>query len=121
MPIGMLRKKNHRHDAYSVSKPATNGPSADPIRPTPDQIPSACARSSGGNALFTTETEVAKMVPPPTPWSTRAPMRKMSLSATMHSAEPTTNTTTPARTTLRRPRMSASRPTGIMMATNASR
>ena len=47
IPMGMLSRKNHRHDAYSVRMPATNGPSAEPMRPTPDQMPSALARSLG--------------------------------------------------------------------------
>ena len=47
----MLRKKNHRHDAYWVRIPATNGPMAEPARPTPDQIPSAFARSSGAERV----------------------------------------------------------------------
>ena len=67
MPIGTLRKKNHRHDANSVRMPARKGPSAEPARPTPDQMPSALARSSGSKALFTIETDTVKMIPPPTP------------------------------------------------------
>src|SRR5439155_281348 len=34
----MFRKKNHRHDAYWVRIPATNGPMAEPVSPKKSSV-----------------------------------------------------------------------------------
>src|SRR6266540_7078061 len=98
-----------------------NGPSADPASPTPDQMPRAFARSSGSKALFTIETDTVKMIPPPTPCTIRAAMRKRMVGAPAHAAEAPTNRTMPMSAILRRPKMSAKRPMAIIGDTNASR
>src|SRR5207248_10516921 len=46
MPTGMLMKKNRRHETVWVNNPATNGPTAEPMQPMPDQMPMADERSS---------------------------------------------------------------------------
>jgi hypothetical protein len=84
-------------------------------------MPSALARSSCGNALFTIDTETVKIAPPPMPCTTRAQIRKMSVGAAPQPIEPTTKSTTPPSAILRRPTMSARRPKAIIGDTNASR
>ncbi len=120
-PIGTFKKKNHRHDASWVSNPATIGPTAEPTSPTPDHMPRALARSSGGNALFTIDSDVVKITPAPRPWTRRAAIRKMSLVANPQAIDPPTNSTMPHNATFRRPTMSARRPTATIGDTNARR
>ena len=121
MPTGTLMKKNSRHDTAWVRTPATNGPMAEPVAPMPDQMPMAAARLSAGKALLTTERAVANIVPPPTPCTRRATMSWAGLWANPHTADAKTKITIPERKTLRRPTMSASRPTAMIGAAKARR
>ena len=74
-----------------MSTPATIGPIAEPTSPTPDQIPDALARSSGGKASFTIDSDVVKIVPPPSPCTRRATIRNVALDAKPQRIDPTTN------------------------------
>src|SRR4051812_27078777 len=47
--MGRLMKNTGRHDRPSTSQPPTKGPTAPAAAPSPDQAPTALARSSGWN------------------------------------------------------------------------
>ncbi|MEQ9094617.1 MAG: MFS transporter, partial [Miltoncostaeaceae bacterium] len=56
---------------------------------------------------------VAASIPPPTPWTRRETMSTSGPVARPAPSDPSANTSTPSRHTLRRPHWSARRPTGI--------
>ncbi len=118
--IGMFTKKNHRQDTSSVSTPPIRGPTADPIVPMELQTPMPSARCSSGKALVTIDSELAKDMAAPRPWTARAVISHASVWATPPSAEAIANRTVPKSRTFRRPTRSPRRPTAISGAAKPS-
>ena len=71
--------------------------------------------------MLTIDSEAAKNAAAPKPWKTRAAISHQSACANPEAAEPTMNTVVPISSTLRRPKISASRPAATDGAARASR
>jgi len=80
----------------------------------------AAWRRSSGNALVSAAIPTGKLMAAPTPCSTRKRMTMPAESDRAAASDVTPNTATPASRTRLRPRMSPSRPPGIMNAPTAS-
>jgi hypothetical protein len=117
---GALRRKSHRHDSAVATKPATSGPTAEPIAPVALQMPIAVPRRSGGNASLTIDSEVAVTNAAPSPCTARAAINTPVPGARPAISEPTANTAAPMVITRRRPNRSPSRPAATSGAASAS-
>ena len=103
-------KKIARQVTSSVSQPPTSGPSASAIAETPAQVPIALPRSAGGKALVMIESVAGIISAAPTPCSARDGDQPALGGREADRRRATAKTTTPIRKTLRRPKMSPSRP-----------
>ena len=113
-------KKIARQVTSSVSQPPTSGPSASAIADTPAHVPMALPRSWGGNALVMIDSVAGIISAAPTPWTAREATSQCSEGAKPIVAEAAAKTTTPIRKTVRRPKMSPSRPPVTSRTANAS-
>ena len=110
MPSGTLTRKIQRQSAASVSTPPITGPSTALSPMTGPKSPNAFCSSSAGKA--------ARMMPKPwgiisaanAPWTRRKAISISVDCAAPHSAEAMVKPATPSRKSLRRPKMSPSRP-----------
>ena len=68
-------------DRSRRSAPPTSGPIASAIAETPAQMPIAWPRSRGGNVAVMIESDAGFISAAPTPWTTRAPIRKPAFGA----------------------------------------
>jgi len=107
---GRLMKKIARQLTSSVSQPPSSGPSARAMALTPAQVPIARPRSAGGNVLVMIDSVPGIISAAPRPWTAREATSQPSVGAKPIVADAAANTTTPIRKTLRRPKMSPSRP-----------
>src|SRR4051794_8851984 len=107
---GRLMKKIARQLTYSVSQPPSSGPSARAIADTPAHVPIARPRSAGGNVLVMIDSVPGIISAAPRPWTARDATSQPSEGAKPIVALAAAKTTTPIRKTLRRPKMSPSRP-----------
>lgn len=87
-----------------------NGPTAAATPPSPDQAPTARARSSGWKTAWISASEPGVSSAPPTPWSARAAISTPASGARPHSSEAAANHTTPITKTRRRPKRSPRAP-----------
>ena len=92
-----------------------------PIEEMAAQIPTAVAWRSGGKALDAIARLSANIADPPRPWISRAPISISSPVESAATTAPMAKTTTPPMNTLRRPRMSPSRPQVITVAASIRR
>ena len=76
----------------------------------PAQMPIAVPRCSGGKVAVMIERLAGLISAPPTPWTARAPIRKLMFWARPHATEAATNSTRPMMNTFFRPNRSASLP-----------
>src|SRR3954447_4998109 len=77
IPIGTLTKKIDCQLICSVSTPPTSGPMATAAPMVAPQMPNAVPRSGPLNALAMSDSEVANIAAPPTPWRPRAKIRSV--------------------------------------------
>ena len=109
-PIGRLIRKTARHEIAPTRKPPTSGPTALATPLSPDQIPIARARCAGRMQVSISARLPGVMSAAPTPWTSRAPIRKPIVGAAAQRPEATENTAMPARKILTRPKRSPSEP-----------
>jgi len=76
MPTGTLMKKIQLQLICWVITPPTSGPIASAIADVPAQIPIAIPRWRGGKVAVMIESVAGFISAEPTPWATRAPIRK---------------------------------------------
>jgi hypothetical protein len=107
---GRLMRNTHRHPGPSMSQPPTNGPAAEATPASPDQAPTARARSSGANDAWMSAKDPGVSSAPPMPCRMRAATSQPIVGASAHSSEAAANHTTPIRNTRRRPYRSPSAP-----------
>ncbi len=100
---GRLIRKTQRQPGPSTSQPPTNGPTAAATPPSPDQAPTAAARSSGWKTDWISASEPGVRSAPPTPCRARAAMSTPAPGAIPHSSDARANHTTPMTKTFRRP------------------
>jgi hypothetical protein len=110
MPTGRLRKNAQRQDRFVVSQPPSSGPMAAIPPITAPQIPKAIARSRPRKLSLRIDCVAGRIIAPPRPWTSRAPMSISPLLATPATMEASTNRTRPPRYNARRPRTSPIRP-----------
>ena len=107
---GRLMKKIDCHETCSTRKPPTTGPIASASAETPAHVPIALPRSCGGKAFVMIDRVAGIMNAAPTPWRARPATSHAWLCEKPMNALEAANNTTPKRKTLRRPKMSPSRP-----------
>ena len=76
IPTGTLMKKIQLQLICSVRMPPISGPIASAIAETPTQMPIAVPRWRGGKVATMIESVAGFISAAPTPWTTRAPIRK---------------------------------------------
>ena len=116
---GMLIRKTARH-VHSTSHPPRNGPTAPATPPSPDQAPTAAARSGPWN-----EAEIRARLPgvssaPPMPCSARAAIRTSTVGARPQASDASANHATPMRKIRLRPKWSPSAPPSRISDASAS-
>ena len=72
---------------FSMITPPTSGPIASASADTPAQIPIAVPRCFGGKVAVMIESVAGFISAAPTPWTTRAPIRKPRSSASPQASE----------------------------------
>ncbi|CAM5711546.1 hypothetical protein SMICM304S_03398 [Streptomyces microflavus] len=107
---GRFSRNTHRQPGPSTSHPPTNGPTAAPTPPNPDQSPTARARSSGWKLAWMSARDPGVSSAPPTPCRARAAMRTPAFGAIPQRSEASANHTIPTTNTRRRPYRSPSAP-----------
>jgi hypothetical protein len=107
-PIGTLSQKIHCQATPSAIAPPTTGPamSASPVRPL--KMPSAFARSCGGNVALRSAIASGTTSAPPTPCAARAAISHSIVGASAHAADAATKSPRPTANIRRRPRRSPS-------------
>ena len=110
MPTGTLMKKIQLQLICSVRMPPISGPIASAIADTPTQMPIAVPRWRGGKVATMIESVAGFISAAPTPWTTRAPIRKPAPVARPHAREEAVKIARPTMKIRRRPYMSASLP-----------
>ena len=80
MPIGTLMRKAQCHEAFVVSQPPTSGPRAAMPPIVPPQTAKATARDLPTNTALMTDSELGRIMAPPTPWRARAAIRVVDVS-----------------------------------------
>ncbi len=113
-PTGTFTQKIERQPTDSTSAPPSTGPSA-MLRPTvAPHTPIACARSRGSvNTLRMIDIATGLSIEPPTACIIRKATSAPSDDATLHSSEPSVNSTSPSEKTRRLPSRSAVEPDSI--------
>jgi hypothetical protein len=95
--------KIQRHDAIAKSSPPASGPSTPAIPPHAVHVPIAPPRSSAGNVLTITASELGTSSAPATPWTIRAATSTPIVGAAAQIAEATPKPPTPIAKILRSP------------------
>ncbi len=122
IPMGMFTKKIQCQSIDCVITPPASRPTEPPAEATNAYTPIALACSRGsGNIVTIIPRITAEVIAPPTPWTKRAAINTVWLSARPHSSEATVNTQIPARKMLRRPIRSPKRPASSNSPPNAIR
>ena len=103
IPTGTLMKKIQFQLTCSVRRPPTSGPIASAIAETPAQMPIALPRSRGGNVAVMIDSVAGFISAPPSPWTTRAPIRKPPFGARPQARLAPVNTARPTMKIRRRP------------------
>ena len=103
MPTGTLMKKIQLQSMYWVISPPTSGPIASAMADTPAQIPIAIPRCRGGKVAVMIDSVAGFISAAPTPWTTRAPIRKCALGARPQASEERVKIASPTMNILRRP------------------
>ena len=80
-----------------------SGPIASAIAETPAQMPIAMPRCRGGKVAVMIPSVAGFMIAAPTPWTTRAPMRKPALGASPQASDAPVKITRPMMNSRRRP------------------
>jgi hypothetical protein len=119
-PTGTLMKKIQLQLICSVITPPRRGPIARAIAETPAQMPIAMPRWRGGKVKVMIESVAGFIIAEPTPWTTRAPIRKPALDASPHASEDAVKMTSPRMNRRLRPKRSASLPPVSMNTANVS-
>ncbi len=109
-PIGTLMVKIHRQLASVVSTPPRMTPSADPRPASPDQTPSALARSLPVNIVMTVARAAGESSAAPAPCSARPASSAAGPAARPESSDAPMNTTRPIMVSRLAPKRSAVRP-----------
>ena len=117
---GTFNRKAHRHPGPPTSQPPTNGPTAPASPPSPDQAPTAGARSSGRKLAWIRASDAGVRSAAPTPCSTRAATSTSIVGAAAQPTDATPNQTEPMRNNRRRPKRSPSAPPSRMNDANVS-
>ena len=120
MPNGTLTKKIQFQLTCSVRRPPTSGPIASAMAETPAQMPIALPRSRGGNVAVMIESVAGFIIAPPSPCTTRAPIRNPPFGASPQASEAPVKTVRPTMKIRRRPKKSASLPPISMKAAKVS-
>lgn len=113
---GTLTKKIHRHDRWLTIRPPTTGPAIGPN--SVGGLISDIIRPSLRPPAASTNRfcRMGSMRPPPTPWSTRKPIRASMFHATLDRIEPTMNRASAPIQTCLAPKRSLAHPaTGTTM------
>jgi hypothetical protein len=118
--IGGLMTKIARQLRSSVRNPPTTGPIASASALTPAHVPIVMPRCSAGNACVMIDSVAGIMNAAPIPWTARNATSTASLGAKPIARLEAPNTATPNRKSLRRPKMSPSRPPVTMSTANVS-
>src|SRR5258706_9669882 len=113
-------KKIARHEAWSMKKPPTNGPTIIVIDVNADQVPIALPRSLSGNVALMMARLPGTMRAAPMPCSARNAISIRMLGASPQAIEPAVNTATPMRKMRLRPSRSPSAPPVSMSAARKS-
>ncbi len=116
-PIGTLRKKIQRHDAYVVMKPPSGGPRTGAI--SPGVVMNAIARSKSALAVLrsTTSRPTGTIIAPPIPCTMRANVNSGRFCASPQSTDESVNRTIALAKIVREPKRSATQPlTGMKTA-----
>jgi hypothetical protein len=109
--MGTLTKNTQRQDRYVVSTPPAISPTAAPPMLMAAYTPMARLRGGpSGNVVVTRDSAAGATMAPPTPWIARAASSQAWLVANPPNREAAANRMMPAMNTLRRPRMSPTRP-----------
>ena len=95
MPIGTLMRKAQCHDAYVVSQPPTSGPRAAMPPIVPPQTANATARDLPTKTALMTDSELGRIIAPPTPWRARAAISWLEVSGAATMTLAPTKTMTP--------------------------
>ncbi len=103
MPTGTFTKKIQLQSACSVSSPPTSGPIASASADTPAQIPIAVPRWWSGKVAAMIDRVAGFMRAAPTPWSTRAAISSLLVSARPHQSDAVVKTAMPITKISRRP------------------
>ena len=120
MPTGMLMKNDQRHDRFVVSQPPSSGPIAAMPPMTAPQMPNAMARSRPRKLVLRIDWVAGRIIAPPTPWSSRAPMSIVPLVDAPAMTDAIRKMTRPTRYITRRPRWSPRRPSVMSSAAKTS-
>ena len=103
----MLIQKIERQPTDSTSAPPTTGPSARLMPTVAPHTPIACARSRASvNTLRMIDIATGLSIEPPTACTMRKAISAPRLGATLHSSEPSVNSTSPSEKTRFRPSLS---------------
>ena len=106
-PSGTLMPKAHRHEKYVVSQPPRSGPTAAIPPMVEPQTANAIPRSLPRNVALMSDSDVGRIIAPPTPCSSRAPMRSPAEPERAASTDESAKIVTPSSMTRRRPKRSA--------------
>ena len=115
-----MTKKTQRQPGPAVSTPLTIMPTTKPEPPIAAHTPSALLRSAPVNIVVIADSAAGATSAAPTPCATRAAISSAPDPVRPQASEPSVNSTMPASSTRRRPRVSASRPPSSMRPPNAS-
>ena len=113
-------KKIARQLTSWVRKPPSTGPIASASALTPAHVPIAVPRWCGGNAWVMIARLAGIMQAAPTPWTARNATSTLSSGESPITRLERPNTITPSRNSLRRPKMSPSRPPVTMNTASVS-
>src|SRR5438105_4847777 len=100
-PMGTLMKKIQLQSIFSVSRPPTSGPIASAIAETPAQMPIAVPRCRGGKVAVMIDSVAGFINAPPSPCTTRAPIRKPPFGASPQARDAPVKTARPSATIAR--------------------
>ena len=107
-----VTRKMEPHQNCSSNAPDTRMPSVPPAPAKPAQMPTAFARSSGGNTLVIVDNVPGISNAAPRPVSARSPIRGPDEPTVAESREPMPKIAEPAISAPRRPKRSPSAPAG---------
>ena len=107
-----VTRKIEPHQNCSSSTPDTRMPRVPPAPAKPAQMPTALARSSGGNTLVMVDSVPGMRSAAPRPVSARSPMSGPAESTNAESSEPMPKMAVPAISAPRRPNRSPIAPAG---------